>query len=134
MNAPYESTLSKVKNLPTKYYNNVFGFNYNQMIRPRSNNFKLYAIPKRFEGAIMNGTESDYILDGDLDLKIAENDSEYMEKQFKIDVGSFGSPDDELLKTKQYWTSQVYKMIQKETNLTYWALMSETCVCVLIHN
>ena len=100
MNAPYESTLSKVKNLPTKYYNNVFGFNYNQMIRPRSNNFKLYAIPKRFEGAIMNGTESDYILDGDLDLKIAENDSEYMEKQFKIDVGSFGSPDDELLKTK----------------------------------
>jgi hypothetical protein len=100
MNVPYESTLSKVKNLPTKYYNNVFGFNHNQMIRPRSKNFKLHAIPTRFEGAVMNGTESDYILEGDLDLNIAESDSEYMEKQFKRDVGSFGSSNDELLKTK----------------------------------
>ena len=52
-----------------------------------------------------------------------------MDKQFNITESN-----DDFGKTKKYWTSELLKMIQKEPNLTYWAMMSETCICVQIQN
>ena len=90
-------------------------------------NSKLQAIPTRFEGAVMNAPQNDFILDSA--VSNTENDSDFMDKQFNITESN-----DDFGKTKKYWTSELFKMIQKEPNLTYWAMMSETCICVQIQN